>query len=315
MLDFENLAPTLFILGLLAVTFSVMFWLERRRKPLLFATFQDKLHYERLFTCWDDASAREYKRYSTLKGAWQGLSEREIWYRYNLSRVGFSAVGSSASSAYRWYLKQFRKTQDAEAACYLGLMCLTGAGTEQSGETAYTLLQQAGQGGVANALTAQELMLLRELPVKERWPTFDGIGNREEEAVSLFRQTSTRGDPVASLNLAFCFEQGVGVEANAEMAMEHYLVAANKGEPAAQYRLSLLYETWADLSQAYTWAFVAAACSESDIARNRYQSLGRQMHEAELARAHQLATHTANRILAPRMQALVKAARLIRTLG
>ncbi|MGI2855421.1 tetratricopeptide repeat protein [Shewanella algae] len=120
------------------------------------------------------------------------------------------------------------------------LMQLMGLGGKPEYRSALELLTVAEQGGIANAITARGLMLLREPANGEDWPIDLPEQQRFAEAVACFRQGLEHGDKLAALNLGYCLEHGIGIAADTEAALDSYLMAARQGEPAAQYRLSML---------------------------------------------------------------------------
>lgn len=75
--------------------------------------------------------------------------------------------------------------------------------------------------------------------------------------------------------------------------------------PAAQYRLSMLFEDRGELVDAYRWAYIAAACSESDIPMARSQRLATLLDRRTLQQAQESARVTAHRIMTPRVLAML----------
>ncbi|MBO2689459.1 tetratricopeptide repeat protein [Shewanella algae] len=307
----QELGPILFIVVLLALTLGVMWLVETRRKPTIMQGWLDKQGSERLFTYWDAPSAAIYaegepRHYRRLLEAWQGLTPLEAWFQHNLSRIGVTPVGATVGSAKRWCLRAWQKQQDPAAAYYLGMMQLMGLGGKPEYRSALELLTAAEQGGIANAITARGLMLLREPANGEDWPIDLPEQQRFAEAVACFRQGLEHGDRLAALNLGYCLEHGIGIAADAEAAIDSYLMAARQGEPAAQYRLSMLFAARGDLAEAYVWARVASQCSESDIAVARSRNIEAMLEPSQRHPARQKAALFTLEIVAPRMQALAK---------
>lgn len=317
----------LFIVILLTSVVLAMVLIERHRTPQVFLRFMDKRFDEKLFTAWDEEHARSCKHFQKLQQDWLELTESEIWYRYNLSHIGFTITTPGAASAYRWYSKHWQKTGEGSSAYMLGVLCLTGLGTETSATAALAWFRIAEEKGVVNALTAQGIMRLRALEsatsgnsskepeTAADWPDFGDAEASRKEAFLLFQQAVTWADPIAHLNLGYCHELGLGTAINLNSAMKHYLMAANKGNTAAQYRLSLLYSAQNNPVQAYLWAYVASVCAESEIPRNRYQALAETMDEATRTYANQLAAYTSQTVVGPQIERLLKASRMITTMG
>lgn len=194
-----------------------------------------------------------------------------------------------------------------------------GLGGAPEYRSALTLFEAAEQGGIIRATTARGLMLLRDpgfmntgfgnsgigdSGLAEDWPIELPESQRHAEAVACFMHALEQGDMLAALNLGFCLEHGLGVEggsdANKDRAIESYLLAADAGLPAAQYRLSMLFEARGELADAYRWAFIAAACSESDIPMARSKRLATLLDRQTLQQAQASARATAHRIQTPR---------------
>ncbi|QYJ90489.1 tetratricopeptide repeat protein [Shewanella halotolerans] len=284
------------------------------------------------------------RRYQRLLEAWQDLPPEEAWFHYNLSCIGVTPVGSSVRSAKRWCQKAWLKKQDVEAAYHLGMMQLMGLGGAPEYRSALILFEAAEQGSIIRATTARGLMLLRDpgfmntgfgnsdigdSGLVEDWPIEVPKAQRHAEALACFIGAFEQGDMLAALNLGYMLEHGLGfgsgVEtrlenrlengleasteaksaANLDRAIESYLLAANAGLPAAQYRLSMLFEARGELVDAYRWAYIAAACSESDIPMARSQRLATLLDSRTLQQAQESARAAAHRIMTPRVLAML----------
>lgn len=325
---YEDLMPVLMIAVMLALLVAVVLFIEGRRKPTIMPGWLDLQGFERLFIYWDAPSAKEYgekhpRRYQRLLEAWQDLPPEEAWFHYNLSCIGVTPVGSSVRSAKRWCQKAWQKKQDVEAAYHLGMMQLMGLGGAPEYRSALTLFAAAEQGGIIRATTARGLMLLRDpgfmntgignSDLVEDWPIEMPKAQRHAEAMTCFMGAFEQGDMLAALNLGYMLEHRLGLDAgaeaesavNLERAIESYLLAAEAGLPAAQYRLSMLFEARGELVDAYRWAYIAAACSESDIPMARSQRLATSLDGRTLQQAQESARATAHRIMTPRVLAML----------
>lgn len=72
-----------------------------------------------------------------------------------------------------------------------------------------------------------------------------GNNGREQnyaEAVECYRRAAEQGHPEAQYSLAFCFEKGEGLTANATKAAQWYIKAAEQGHAASQCSIGLMYE-------------------------------------------------------------------------
>ncbi len=335
---YEDLMPVLVIAVVLALLVAVMLFIEGRRKPTIMPGWLDLQGFERLFIYWDALSAKEYgekhpRRYQRLLEPWQDLPPEEAWFHYNLSCIGVTPVGSSVRSAKRWCQKAWQRKQDVEAAYHLGMMQLMGLGGAPEYRSALTLFEAAEQGGIIRATTARGLMLLRDPGFMntgcvntgdgnscigdsgsaDDWPIEMPKAQRHAEALACFMGAFEQGDMLAALNLGYMLEHGLGLdagaeaksEANLDRAIESYLLAADAGLPAAQYRLSMLFEDRGELVDAYRWAYIAAACSESDIPMARSQRLATLLDRRTLQQAQESARVTAHRIMTPRVLAML----------
>ncbi len=54
------------------------------------------------------------------------------------------------------------------------------------------------------------------------------------DKITLLKKEALRGDPDAQYNLAYLYENGIGVEKDEAKALELYRQAANQGHPLAQ---------------------------------------------------------------------------------
>lgn len=94
-------------------------------------------------------------------------------------------------------------------------------------------------------------------------------------AVEWYRRAAEAGDPVATYNLGYLYDKGLGVPTNHEQAFRHYQRAADLGEPAAMNGLGLMYASGRassrepDLIQAYAWFSLAAAKAQDDQLRGQ----------------------------------------------
>ncbi len=307
----EEIMPNLFIAVMFVLVAGVTYLIESRRKPTMTHGISGLLNDERLFIYWDIPSAKQLKeenpkRYQHLLEAWANIPPAEAWFQYNLSLIGVEPLGSSVRSAKRWYQKLWEKKQAPEAAYYLGVMQLIGLDKAPDYISAHSLLQKAGMGGIVNAVTAHSFMLLRD-PLSNDWPFEDtSKAERHTSASICFQQAVEQGDMIASLNLGYCLEHGIGTKTDLRAAVESYLLAATTGLPAAQYRLSMIYEANGELADAYYWAYMASYFSGSSIAKARYQRLEKSLEKDILDNIQALAQLNILEIREPYMKAISK---------
>ena len=67
------------------------------------------------------------------------------------------------------------------------------------------------------------------------------LAGQYEEAARLYRYAAELGNAEAQFNLAICYENGKGVEEDAEKAVKWFRLAAELGDADAQYNLGLCY--------------------------------------------------------------------------
>jgi TPR repeat protein len=92
------------------------------------------------------------------------------------------------------------------------------------------------------------------------------LGEHGAPTVAL-RSASWREHVLSSTNLGFMYETGRGVPQNYVAAAQWYFVAAQGGEPTAQFRLGLLYDKGhgvpQDFVEAHKWLNLAVAQAPS----------------------------------------------------
>lgn len=79
------------------------------------------------------------------------------------------------------------------------------------------------------------------------------IERSEEKAFGLYKRAYDKdGSPVAAAEIGRCFEEGIGTEANTDVAVEWYLKAARKNSMAC-WRLYNIYKVRGDIDRAVFW--------------------------------------------------------------
>ena len=88
------------------------------------------------------------------------------------------------------------------------------------------------------------------------------VAGIQPEVLLHYQQEAARGDAVAEDNLASCYEQGLGVVADATQAVSWYRASADGGFSPAQFHLGSCYEHGTgvarDLEQARHWYRLAS---------------------------------------------------------
>lgn len=88
----------------------------------------------------------------------------------------------------------------------------------------------------------------------------EGFDKDPAKALALFRQAAAEGDPLGEYKLG-CYYDGQGeglVEADAEKALDHKLIAAEAGYALAQHDVAKLYYEKDDTEEALKWLLVSA---------------------------------------------------------
>ncbi len=78
-----------------------------------------------------------------------------------------------------------------------------------------------------------------------------------EKAVNGFRRAAEAGLKEAQCNLAFCYEEGIGVGANFKLAFDWYSRAAQQDDPVALFSLGTLYMNGEGVKADETKAFIS----------------------------------------------------------
>jgi TPR repeat protein len=87
-------------------------------------------------------------------------------------------------------------------------------------------------------------------------------GSSPPRALRKIESSALHGNAHAEAILGFMYEHGLGVPQSWPVAVDHYLVAAESGDPAGQYLLGLMYDKGfgasRDVVLAYKWLDLAA---------------------------------------------------------
>ena len=136
--------------------------------------------------------------------------------------------GMGADDALMWFKKS--AAEDCPEALYrLGTLHLHGIGTEKDPELAAELFSRGAQ--LEHPKSQYELGMLFLMK--------DGPIARDEKAAFFwFNRAASKGDSAAQRQLAVCYENGVGCEADLEKALLLYREAARNGDVEARLRLN-----------------------------------------------------------------------------
>ena len=85
-----------------------------------------------------------------------------------------------------------------------------------------------------------------------------------EKAVPLLKQASELGNAESQYNLGYCYQAGIGVEKNPEMAVEWYSKSAERGWNDGLYAMMMAYGNGNGVQQDFNKAFsYALKCAEN----------------------------------------------------
>lgn len=119
------------------------------------------------------------------------------------------------------------KLKQAQLMCVLGCMYYYGDGTEKDIDRGGQLLEKSFNRGYEEARLNLGLYYIRI---------------EDARAYQILKPEAEEGDKYAMRGLGSCYQLGLGVEKNYEMAAEWYKKAALKGESWAMYTLGMFYK-------------------------------------------------------------------------
>ncbi len=172
------------------------------------------------------------------------------------------------------------KAGDPEAQFYVGTMYRHGFGTEQDDTEALYWISEAAKQGYAQAEFVLGFDLLQQ-------------GERRAAAKYILAAAET-GYGTAQYYAGVLYRDGMGVEANAAIALGWILRAAAQDVVEAQYEAGLLLShpqegINADLKDAYRWFFIAADRGYPSAAQSR-DAIAEVLDDDQLADAREQAT-------------------------
>ena len=91
-------------------------------------------------------------------------------------------------------------------------------------------------------------------------------GRADDGGTRMFAARAEAGDPAAQYRLAWAYQDGVFVAANAATAARLYRAAAEQGHPGAQAALAARQHAEGDFAGARTWAEAAAGHGSTEAA-------------------------------------------------
>jgi len=92
----------------------------------------------------------------------------------------------------------------------------------------------------AMVLTAVISLLACTEKTEDNYQAETVVSTLPEDKITQLQREAQEGDPDAQYNLAYMYENGLGVPKNETRALELYQQAADKGHPAAQANLDAM---------------------------------------------------------------------------
>lgn len=194
---------------------------------------------------------------SYFEGVGVEVSEQLAFYYYgqaakqqhpdamnNLADMYLNGEGTDIDeeAALSWFLKA-AKCDVLEAMYTLGIMYEQGIGTEIDEDKAFMYYEMAANGGDSEGLYRVGMIYFNgELKRNQSY----------EQAMEWFHRAANNFQVDALYNLAYCYENALGVEKNLEQAIRYYKQAALLEDVTSMLKLAELYEG-VDPQEAEKW--------------------------------------------------------------
>lgn len=160
----------------------------------------------------------------------------------------------------------------------LGEMYISGVGAPKNDDLAFDCFSKAARAGEARGQNGMGRVLYAR--------------GEHEEAFKWFREAAQQGFANAQHNLAEMYEDGEGVEEDAEMAATWFRKAAEQDSPDSQLKMGMLYQGGHGVPKskvkAYQWLLLAHANGEPD-ATSEVEEIERTLTLAERRRGQEAA--------------------------
>lgn len=162
----------------------------------------------------------------------------------NLADMYLNGEGTEVDeeAALKWFLKA-ANCDVVEAMYTLGIMYEQGIGTKIDEDNAFTHYELAAQGGDSEGLYRMGMIYFNgELKQNQSY----------EQAMAWFRRAADVFQVDALYNIAYCYENALGVEKDEHQAIRYYKQAAILEDVASMLKLAELYEG-VDPQEAEKW--------------------------------------------------------------
>ncbi|KAI9252477.1 hypothetical protein BY458DRAFT_523125 [Sporodiniella umbellata] len=151
------------------------------------------------------------------------LNNPQAYYQLgNIYELGSFGIKSNFELAYSNYYHAAEQYSHRPSEFRLGMNYLIGGlGLVKDTERAFEFIQSAAVAGDPGAQYVLGVMYREgEIPQMDR--TVHGMARNKKEAFQWFRRAAAQNLPAAITQMALCYEQGVGVSVNNEVANQYY---------------------------------------------------------------------------------------------
>jgi hypothetical protein len=202
--------------------------------------------------------AMEKEDYKTALKEFTALANKgDAQAQFNLAAIYNQGLGvdENLAKAFTLFLKAAEQNH-ARAQFIVGQMYSIGRGVTANEQESIKWLQKSATQGFAQAQNELGNRLYDKKDFKE--------------SLIWYRKAAEQNNANAQYNVGYQYQQGEGVEANSNEAMQWYLKAANQGSLAGQEGLADLYVSQKNYAEAVKWTMKLAEAG--DI--NRIRMLG-----------------------------------------
>ena len=176
----------------------------------------------------------------------------------SLSAISCESKSKSDMNVPTEYCEELVKLAEggnAEAQANLGVCYAKGEGVSQSNEEAVRWFKMSVEQNNAKGQFYLAMAYNRGMGVNQDW----------QESFRLIKESANQGYAKAQTQLAGCYDYGLnGITKNHAEAMKWFRLAAEQGEPDAQWNVGMDYYTNKDYNEAFKWFDKSAAQGYSD---------------------------------------------------
>jgi TPR repeat protein len=199
-----------------------------------------------------------------------------------LGEVDLKARDVSFSAPVEW-LKKAAEQNEPEALCRLGMLHFSGQGVPVDPAAGWKLVSKSAKLGFPLALNEAAVCLQNGRGV-------------EQDAIGYYHAAADLGNLPAMVNLALCYEKGVGVPQNYANAGAAYARGAKLSFPMAQLGLARLFEGGLGTAKNPVYAYVNYARASVTIpeAATKRDELKKDLTKDQMAEAKKMLEEVPN---------------------